>query len=273
MEDCVVDAPIEHPYSWCVKPAIGEGDTMVDSTVEPEPMGFRQTTEYVGGVFNYASGLVLPPGKAIRDECKKTNEISPDNYGSERTSEYIGGRIGNKYVLKTGTDCMHNGNLVPRYKYINNMAGPNSGFIPAAMGSALKINGIGIITALMGESTPKCSKVKLKCHVVKKTGRDTAQPYFDNSTEVYIPDDELEDIRYNDAGDIVACSEGFENLYESIAQYLNDNKEYFATMNILNSKVNSDVGIAFNNQTLVKMYYLSLSLLMAYIMFKFINKN
>ena len=168
---------------------------------------------------------------------------------------------------------MHNGSLVPRYKYINNMAAPTSGLIPAAMGSALKINGMGILKSLMGENAPKCSKVKLKCHVVKKTGRDTALFNFDNSTEVYIPDDELEDIRYNDAGDIVAGSEDFENLYESIAQYLKDNKEYFATMNILNSKVNSDVGVTFNNQTLVKMYYLSLSLLIAYIMFKFINKN
>lgn len=259
MAECVVDAPIEHPYSWCVKPAIGEGDTIIDNTVEPNPTGSDKTEELVGGTFILTSALVLPPGKAMRDVCKDPNDSS--------------GKIGNKYVLKTGTECMHNGSLVPRYKYINNMAGPNSGLIPAAMGSAIKINGMGILNALMGESTPKCSKVKLKCHVVKKTGRDTALSNFDKSTEVYIPDDELEDIRYNDAGDIVAGSEGFENLYESIAQYLKDNKEYFSTMNILNSKVNSDVGVTFNNQTLVKMYYLSLSLLIAYIMFKFINKN
>lgn len=259
MAECVVDAPIEHPYSWCVKPAIGEGDTIIDPNIPANSMGSDKTEELVRGTFILTSALVLSPGEAMRDVCKDTNDSS--------------GKIGNKYVLKTGTECMHNGSLVPRYKYINNMAAPTSGLIPAAMGSALKINGMGILNALMGESTPKCSKVKLKCHVVKKTGRDTAQPYFDNSTEVYIPDDELEDIRYNDAGDIVAGSESFENLYESIAQYLNDNKEYFATMNILNSKVNSDVGIAFNNQSLVKMYYLSLSLLMAYIMFKFINKN
>jgi hypothetical protein len=262
MAECVVDAPIEHPYSWCVKPAIGEGDTIIDDTVTADPMGYKKTTELVGGTFILTSALVSPPGKAMRDECKDSNDSN--------------GKIGNKYVLKTGTECMHNGNLVSRYKYINNMASPTSGFIPAAMGSALKINGLGILDALMGESTPKCSKVKLKCHVVKKTGADTAQPFFGDSTEVYIPDDELKDIKFNDADDIVGGAAGledFENLYESIAQYLKDNKENFATMNILNSKVNSDVGAAFNNQALVKMYYLSLSLLMAYIMFKFINKN
>ena len=259
MAECVVDAPIEHPYSWCVKPAIGEGDTIIDNTVLAKPLGSDKTEELIGGTFILTSSLVLPPGKAMRDVCKDPNDS--------------GGKIGNKYVLKTGTECMHNGSLVPRYKYINNMAAPTSGFIPAAMGSALKINGMGILNALMGESTPKCSKVKLKCHVVKKTGRDTAQPFFGNSTDVYIPDEELVDIRYNDAGDIVTGSESFENLYESISLYLKDNKEYFATMNILNSKVNSDVGVTFNNQTLVKMYYLSLSLLIAYIMFKFINKN
>lgn len=253
MRDCIADDPIEHPYSWCIKEAVGEGDTMVDNTVPANPNGFDQTTENIGGMLNYATGLVMQPTQSLRAEC--------------------GGKVGNKYVLKTGGECMHNGQVVTRHKYVNNMGGKNSGLIPAALGSATRINGIGIMTALSGDTVPECTKVKLKCHVVKKTGADTADKYFGNSSDVYIPNNELEDIRYEDATNIVPNSESFENLYESIAQYLENNKEYFDTMNILNSKVNGDIGAAFNDKTMVKMYYLLLCLLMAYIMFKFIHKK
>ena len=265
-EEGVFDEPLPHPHGFCIKP-LGGPDGMIDSTVNPNRFGFDLTAEYLGGAFNYATCLVSDASRCISSQC--------------------GNKIGNKYVFKTGTKCKYNNESVARYKYINNidqrggiLTGGRSvsdpGFVESTLNSATSINPMGIVNAMSEDIEPECKPVKLKYHYIDRTSANNAEPITGttSSDKIYMSVDDIAEAKYIKPENISDISEPFENLYENLNNYLNNNSEYFETLNIPNSKINAkNLDNLINHNNLVNIYYLLISILLAYMIFKVVVKK
>ena len=163
-------------------------------------------------------------------------------------SQECSGQLGNKYLQKTGTKCKDilTNNSVDRYKYINNMettnvitgrssGGSSGGLIPATISSITKINPVGILSAITEESEPKCKKVKVKCHILN----DNNILYNGESEEKHIAIKDIQEISQSNRNNIV---EGFSNLN-------NENKK------------------------LDEFYYILITCILLYLIYKLIHKK
>lgn len=277
-QKCIVDnfGGATHPYSFCIKPI----DEMIDQDkIKRQSGGFNMVgiTEGAAGLVNYASSLVKDPSTAISSTC--------------------GGVLGNKYVLKTELKCKNLNENV--HSYINNITefniitqreDSNVGIVPAAMGSALQINALPILKALVDDPKQNCMKVELPCHIVDKDSKTrfsgdsptvaiTVSAYDELvGNNIITPSDAqrrerqvIEDSIYKEKKD------PFTNLHESIHTYLDDNPE------LLNMKQNNfydnnnldDIDNSNNvdNDILFNLYYLLLSVFLLFLIFKIINKK
>jgi len=193
------------------------------------------------------------------------------------------------------------------YKYINNVSdgsnfltggGSNpggNGLLPAIAGNigTLATNIVGVATSFAEESKPYCMEAKMSCHIVygensiyNYSGASPGGLFFSLADLRAMKADafhseNMPPIPQNDAQIIRSCISGssFRNINENtdgedIINVINkniinqnDDKLIFSSnidewLNINNS------GLDFNDSTLVKTYYLGLSLLMLLIMFK-----
>lgn len=262
---CVSSSSISHPYSYCIKPT----DEMLGDA-EANKFGFDKTIATASGLMVYATGL-FSDNEVISEDCE--------------------GILGNKYVLETGVTCS-NGD--PKHKYINNTGcknmltgrtSKNCGSIPAALSSASKINGTGLIKAFTGESTPDCVKVKMKCHIVDPDTKILYSSYIGSDLDtdfdsgyVNIAKNEIADIQQED-DDAIKCvkdkselrdldlnlnkiDECFTNIYENVDKYLKDNP------NAYNLDSKNEKPINENNDNLINAYYVVLSMFLLFLVYK-----
>jgi len=227
-----------HPYGYCIKPL----DEMIDHDIlkQCESNGFNCVTETAGGFLNYATSLVSNPVNAIASECK--------------------GILGNKYLIKTNRKCKSGETL---YEYVDNTSyynvftqryNSNSGIIPAAIGSATKINGLSLVRSLVNDPNPECKKVKVQCHLVDKTNSNNNYNGLSNCVNISTAD--YSKIKQSDVQD---CEESFTNLYESINNHLNNNKSGPLHASSIN-KLGDDF--------LINMYFLLFSLFLVFVVYK-----
>ncbi len=201
-EKCIFDnfGGKGHPYNYCIKPLSEMID--YDNLKGAGSLNMKALETYAAGGINYATSLVLNPSRAISRDCLY--------------------KVGNKYLLKTESQCS-DGNTLHKYidnmDYFNIITGRTSkgddGIIPAAVSSAAKINAMGLLNALTGPVRPNCVKVKVPCHVVGGEGKQD-ENYFGTSPEVYISVDEYNDLR-NEGKSIELVSgdpnqESFQNI-------------------------------------------------------------
>jgi hypothetical protein len=192
------------------------------------------------------------------------------------------------------------------YKYINNVSdgsnfltggGSNAGgngLLPAIAGNigTLATNIVGVATSFAQESKPYCMEAKMSCHVV--SGEDSVKNYSGPSPDgLFFSLADLRDMKAdtfaseykpgipNDNEITRSCISG------STFRNINENTDGEDIINIINKNIinqNGDkliyssniedwmnvanIGVDFNDSTLVKTYYLGLSLLMILIMFK-----
>lgn len=258
-----------HPYSWCIKPV----EEMVDEDMSPNPNGFKLTTEYIGGIFNYMDTLICNPEKGISVDCN--------------------GIIGNKYTLLTNSVCREvdsTGLIVEEnaklYKYINNVSNganiltggrPSSckGILPSTLGSAVKINPIGIFTAIFGEAKPFCMKAKVKCHLVDKAAGGSSGKGGISTKNPNIVTLDIEDIKNMDASDFHTETKPTIPTKTMIYNKNPQLNEGFSNINsnFLNNDNNNNINNLENDDIVIKIYYISLSLLLLLIMFKLLNKK
>ena len=192
------------------------------------------------------------------------------------------------------------------YKYINNVSdgsnfltggGSNAGgngLLPAIAGNigTLATNIVGVATSFTQESKPYCMEAKMSCHVV--SGEDSVYNYSGPSpTGLFFSLDDLRamkaDAFANEAKPAIpnnnqiirSCISGsqFTNMNEKTdnediiniinKNIINQNGDKLIYSSTIEDWMNvANVGIDFNDSTLVKTYYLGLSLLMILIMFK-----
>ena len=243
-EDCIIDSFFgnTHPYNYCISPA---SEVIKDSKnrKDCDIFGNNCIKDNIIGFGKYLGSLFIKPDMILDNKCK---DIFNKN------------KLGNKYVMKTSSKCIdkETNDLVDRYVYINNtdnskifgvpMLPDDSGILPASLSKATRINGAGLFYALIEEDTPICEKVKVKCHLLDKYKRKYSGP----SPYVYIASKDLDDIGNN------RIIENFNNLNDN---NLNDN-------NLNDNNLN-------DNNNLNDIYYILLSIILLYIIFKIIQKK
>ncbi len=269
---CIVDdfGGENHPYGYCIKPL----DEMIDyDKIDRQSGAFNMVgiSEGAAGIVNYATALVSDPGKAIANECR--------------------GKLGNRYALRSKIKCKNMDENV--HVYINNVADYNFltqrkddkiGIIPAAVGSALSINGLPLIQALYEDPKQDCIKVNLPCHLIDKnnsannfTGPVENVPItvrqYDNllTTNSITPTPEQRAFRENLKNAENLEAETYTNLNETIHNYLDNNPyllQNFPSKKLqINDYNNNDQDLLFN------LYYLFLSVFLLFLIFKIINKK
>ena len=233
-EDCIVDSfgGRGHTYNECIK----SPDKVIEKC-KNDSMGYDCISKNMGGLLKYAQGMILDPKDVI-------------------SNSKCGRKLGNKYVMKTGSKCKdinNNNTLVEKYTYINNMdtislvtGRPSNSIFESAISKISKINPTGIFGAIVDNSQPECKEVRVQCHVRNEEG----ELYDQISNPVHISLDEINNI-------------GSNNLIE-IESFNNYNKKINYSKIENNNKINKQINDA---------YYLLLSLLMLYLVFKLIHKK
>lgn len=262
----------QHPYSYCVKPT----KEMVPPFTE-NGWTMENTKATLKGILDYVDFLTVKATSGSKDKCK-------DNATN--------GVIGNKYVLKTNIKCnivLPSGDISGTgyiHKYIDNtttlgalLTGGEpqddmNGLIPATFASAGKIgsNVQGVVSAFSAESKPYCMAVLMNCHVINSKEQEKSYKGF--SPVVYMS---IEDIKNTDKSSFayenkpsiptINKQAGFANLIDNI---INENTDKIQGGSEFENVLNS---INFQDEILVKTYYIGFLILLIIVVFKLINKN
>jgi hypothetical protein len=247
-----------HPYNYCIAPPDEIAGNVPDNINNCNRWGTDCIKSYGGAMLKYiGNGFLLKSKNILSSDCFKM--------------------YGNKYVVKTNNYCTYNGKKVPRYRYINNTRYKE----PITEKETSRIENTkvgGLISNIIGSGIPKllpgnlffsntfdkqgtdleCKKVNMKCHFINR--KNINNNTSGNSGCVYIPKHELDLINKYEYTD---CDESDDN--DSIQPFSNleQAKKLF---NSQNNQLNYDENI--NN-----IYYLVLSLLIIYLLFKLLNKK
>jgi len=294
-QKCVVDElfGFQHNYAFCIKPS----DKMVETDkFNKGGWSMDNTARVFGGMFNYIDYLVSDPQIGSAEQCLYNGK----------------GVIGNKYVLKTNIECTpvdSLGNIITvsgetpyLHKYINNITDGSSfltggqsnadltGVIPSAFYSATKIgsNITDLVTSFTGKVKPYCMKASVKCHLIDYSGEGVQGPrnYSGNSPEVYLAIDDLRRLKpdnfSNGAITIPTTISGekvdsFDNIYPTINDIIiNQNIDKIQNISDFDKMLNSlniDKALNFEDELLVKIYYVGFSILMILIILKLVFKR
>ena len=207
---------------------------------------------------SYLTSLVTmdPSNSIIKDKC--------------------GTVLGNKFLYEYGKCKDNTGKIQTRYKYIDatcesggTFGIPNAGLIPCTINSAMGVGGaaVGIPTAIFQESVPPCELKSVSCKVSNK-----GQGTFNGNTSAYIAN--------GDYGSDNPAHVGFENLYESVNDYMKNNDLDFnnidENMNINNMNIDENDMTNDNfksDSTLNEMYYIMLMIFFLFIIYKLMHKK
>jgi hypothetical protein len=304
---CVIDAMggTTHNYSYCIRPPptnyMDAGSAMSMANVGRV---FTEVSRYVDYLIVRPDGVTRNDCYQIRAAPFPHKPVIGNKYVLKTGLKCIPiDPATNKTICNTADNTPIEKTL---YKYINNVSdgsnfltggGSNpggNGLLPAIAGNigTLATNIVGVATSFAEESKPYCMEAKMSCHIIY--GEDSVYNYSGGSPDGLFFS--LADLRAmkadafhsenkpaipTDAQITRTCisGSGFININENtdgedIINVINkniinqnDDKLIFSSniedwMNINNS------GLDFNDSTLVKTYYLGLSLLMILIMFK-----
>jgi hypothetical protein len=295
-QQCVVDElfGFQHPYTYCIKPS----DKMVDTnTFNKGGWTLDNTAKVFGGMFNYIDYLVADPNIGTSEQCLYQGK----------------GVIGNKYVLKTNIECTPvdstgkiitvSGETPYLHKYINNITDGSSfltggqsnadltGVIPSAFYSATKIgyNITDLVSSFTGKVKPYCMKTSVKCHLVDYNNEGVKGPrnYSGNSPEVYLGIDDLKRIKPDNfsngaitipttiSGNIVQPNlDKFDNITPTNVNIndiiLKQNMDKIQNLSTVDKVLNS---VNFEDELLVKIYYVGISLILILLVLKLVFKD
>ena len=308
-QKCVVDElfGFQHPYSFCVKPS----DKMVNKdSFDSGGLLMNNTAKVAGGIFNYVDYLVTNPDVGTAEQCKyngkgvignkyvlKTNiECTPvDSTGKIITTPgstpYLHRYINN---ISTGASFLTGGQTNK----------DTTGLIPSTFSSTTKIgeNIYDLITSFTGRTKPYCMKASVNCHIIDYNIKGIRGPrnYSGTSPDVYFAIDQLKDLTPDDFpnGAITvptvtepvsippSNSETFNNMdstFMSVTdniikqnmdkiQNLSDLDKVLNSINFENV-LNLDNTLKFEDELLVKTYYVGFSILLILIILKLVFKK
>jgi hypothetical protein len=304
---CVSDKllGIQHPYSYCVKPS----EEMVPTNFTKGGLSMKNTGKVLSGLFDYIEYLTIDADTGTKNICKtkKGKGIIGNKYVLKtnikcRAINEDGTTIsGEHYLHKYIDNSTTIGGLITGGTPQNDV----NGLVPATFASAGKIGGnvLDIVNAFSGDTNPYCMKVKMQCHVINS--KNSALNYKGISPNVYLSLDEIEDIDEtlflnkrkpiipNIPKEVQAPVEptqplaggagagttpglippratpraGFTNIIDNI---IYQNSDKIQSVTALENAINQ---INFQDEFLIKTYYVGFSILLIIIIFKLINKK
>ena len=259
-EKCIIDSlgGKTHPYRHCIK----QLEEMIDyGKIRRKSGAFNMVgiTEGAKGLVNYASALVINPANAISKKC---NHL-----------------LGNMYVMKTKVKCKNGNDMhkfvdnIQDYNIITDNIESNIGIVPATIGSAARINPIGIFEAITEDPNPECIKVQLPCHIVKANDNDNGD-YSGPSPPVWISKKDYQDLvnqsvinpKTKKPREKKYLREHLTNLHE----ILHDNLLQKNNLDKTNEELINNID---DQNILINTYYILFSLLLLFIIFKLTNKK
>ena len=309
-QKCVVDElfGFQHPYSFCVKPS----DKMVNKdSFDSGGLLMNNTAKVIGGMFEYVNYLASDPNKGTAEQCLyngkgvignkyvlKTNiECTPvDSTGKIITTPgstpYLHRYINN---ISTGASFLTGGQANEDL----------TGLIPSTFSSTTKIgeNIYDLITSFTGRTKPYCMKASVNCHIVDYNikGIRGTRNYSGSSPDVYFALDQLRDLTPNDfpngAINIPTVidppppppppnNEPFNNIDSTFMSVtdtiIKQNMDKIQNLSDLDKVLNSinfdnvlNLGntLKFEDELLVKTYYVGFSILLILIILKLVFKK
>ena len=300
-QKCVVDElfGFQHPYAFCVKPS----DKMVPtSSFQKGSWKLDNTAKVFGGMFNYVDYLVSDPHLGTAEQCLYNGKgVIGNNYVLKTDVECTP-------VDNTGKLITLSGGEIPYlHKYIKNVTDGSSwltggqtnadvtGVIPSAFYSATKIgyNIIDLVSSFNGSTKPYCMKASVKCHLIDydMEGNRGTRNYAGNSPQVYFALSDLRRMKQVDfdneqlsiptiSGEIIDTFDNIEHTNSTISSNIikqnMDKIQNFSELDKMLNSINIDKtlnSINFEDELLVKMYYVGFSILMILIILKLVFKK
>ena len=240
---------LTNPETDCIKNA-GE---QLKGLSKTNGLSTENTGKAFGVGLSYLTSLVSMDPKIIKDKC--------------------GTVLGNKFLYEYGKCKDNTGKIQTRYKYIDatceaggTFGGSGAGLIPCTINSILGVgeSAVGIPGAIFQDSVPPCELKSVSCKVSNR-GKRT----FIGESHAYIANGDY------GSSDNPAHVVGFENLYESVNNYMKNNDLDF---NNIDENMNIDENEMTNNNfksdsTLNEMYYIMLMIFFLFIIYKLMHKK
>ena len=300
---CIATKPlgIQHPYSYCVKPS----EEMVSSDFTKGGLSMKNTGQVLSGLLSYVEYLTIDGTKGTKDICK--DDFSEGVIGNKyflktnikcRAIDEAGATIsGEHYLHKYIDNSTTIGGLLTGGTPVNDV----NGLIPATFASAGKIGGnvLDIVNAFSGDTNPYCMKVNMRCHVI--SSENSATNYKGFSPDAYLSLDDIRELKdetlfLNNRKPIIpnipiqveapveptqplaggtrtetttetTGGQGFTNIIDNI---IYQNSDKIQSVTEFENAINQ---INFQDEFLIKTYYVGFSILLIIIIFKLINKK
>ena len=299
-QKCVVDElfGFQHNYAFCVKPS----DKMVN-TKNFNSGGWKldNTAAVFGGMFNYVDYLVSDANKATAEQCLYNGQgVIGNKYVLKTNIECTPvDNLGNIITLSGETPYIH--------KYINNITDGSSfltggqsnsdltGVIPSAFYSATKIgsNVIDMVNSFNGSTKPYCMKASVKCHLIdyNMDGVRGTRNYSGDSPSVYFALDDLKRIKAENFshGELTIptmrtppppttmTTEKFDNneltINDNIIKQNMDKIQNLSNIDKIVNSINIEKVIQFEDELLVKIYYVGFSIFLILLILKLVLKK
>jgi hypothetical protein len=308
-QKCVVDElfGFQHNYAFCVKPS----DKMVDTrTFNSGGWKLDNTAKVFGGMFNYVDYLVSDANKATSDECLYNGQgVIGNKYVLKTNIECTPVDSLGNIITPTGeTPYIHKyiNNITDGSSFLTGgqSNADLTGVIPSAFYSATKIgsNMIDLVSSFNGSTKPYCMKASVKCHLVdyNMDGVRGTRNYSGNSPSVYFALDDLKRIKPDNLSNGAITipniqttpppttmptsetipsptTENYDNNEPSISDNIIkqniDKIQNFSDIDKMLESINIEKAINFEDELLIKLYYVGFSIFLILIMLKIVFKK
>lgn len=306
-QKCVVDElfGFQHNYAFCVKPS----DKMVD-TKGFNSGGWKMdnTAKVFGGMFNYVDYLVSDANKATAEQCLYNGQgVIGNKYVLKTNIECTPvDSLGNIIEPSGETPYIHKyiNNITDGSSFLTGGQSNQdlTGVIPSAFYSATKIgtNIIDLVSSFNGSTKPYCMKASVKCHLVdyNMDGVRGTRNYSGNSPSVYFALDDLKRIKSENLsnGEITIptmrttpdssmptpetmpgpTGENYDNIEPTISNIIKQNSDKiqnFSDIDKMLDSINIEKALNFEDELLVKIYYVGFSIFLILIILKLVFKK
>jgi len=306
-QKCVVDElfGFQHNYAFCVKPS----DKMVDTRgFNSGGWKLDNTAKVFGGMFNYVDYLVSDANKGTAEQCLYNGQgVIGNKYVLKTNIECTPvDSLGNIIKPSGETPYIHKyiNNITDGSSFLTGGQSNQdlTGVIPSAFYSATKIgtNIIDLVSSFNGSTKPYCMKASVKCHLVdyNMDGVRGTRNYSGNSPSVYFALDDLKRIKSDNLsnGEITIptmrttpdstmptpetmpgpTGENYENIEPTISNIIKQNSDKiqnFSDIDKMLDSINIEKALNFEDELLVKIYYVGFSIFLILIILKLVFKK
>jgi hypothetical protein len=268
------------------------------------------TAKVFGGMFNYVDYLVSDANKATSDECLYNGQgVIGNKYVLKTNIECTPVDSLGNIITPTGeTPYIHKyiNNITDGSSFLTGgqSNADLTGVIPSAFYSATKIgsNMIDLVSSFNGSTKPYCMKASVKCHLVdyNMDGVRGTRNYSGNSPSVYFALDDLKRIKPDNLSDGAITipniqttpppttmptsetipsptTENYDNnepnISDNIIKQNIDKIQNFSDIDKMLESINIEKAINFEDELLIKIYYVGFSIFLILIMLKIVFKK